>query len=90
MTITTRDEVDRAIRERLTADPAFREALLADPRAVLGQIVGVEIPEVVTVTVHEETLTDVHLVIPVPTDQITEDDLELVSGGFVDWNCACV
>lgn len=36
----------------------------------------------VTITVHEESLTDIHLVIPATTtDEIADADLALVAGG---------
>lgn len=91
MSIPTRTEVDRMVSEKLAADPAFREALLADPRAALSEASGVQIPDFVTVSVHEESLTDVHLVIPAASgDEIAEDDLELVAGGGACWdNCGC-
>lgn len=81
MSIPTRAEIDDLITARLAADPAFREALLADPRAALSAAAGVEIPDSVTITVHEESLTDVHIVVPAG-DRIAEDDLELVAGGL--------
>ena len=91
MSIPTRDEVSKTINDKLATDPAFREALLADPRAALSDATGVQIPDFVTVTVHEESLTDVHLVIPAAAgDEIAEEDLELVAGGGVCWeNCSC-
>jgi hypothetical protein len=91
MSIPTREEIDRIVSEKLASDPAFRAALLADPRAALSEASGVQIPAFVTVTVHEESLTDVHLVIPAALgDEIAEDDLELVAGGTSCWdNCGC-
>ncbi|MDQ1249362.1 MAG: hypothetical protein QG597_3737 [Actinomycetota bacterium] len=91
MAIPTRAELDTMLRERLAADPDFRAAVLADPRAAISQLVGVEIPDIVTVTVHEESLTDVHVVLPAPArseGEITEDDLELVAGGAC-WTNDC-
>lgn len=87
MAIPTREELDDLIRERLAADPAFRDALLADPRGTVSALVGVDLPDLVTVEVHEESLTSVHLVLPPsPTrDALSDDDLELVAGGGVCW-----
>lgn len=90
MAIPTRAELDALVRDRLASDPDFRAALLADPRATLSELVGITIPDAVTVTVHEESLTDIHLVLPAPRalgGEIAEDDLELVAGGvcWVDY-----
>lgn len=90
MAIPTRAEVDALVREKLAADPSFREALLADPRAALSELVGTPIPEIVNITVHEESLTSVHLVLPSqPAAELSEDDLELVAGGGVCWLNSC-
>jgi hypothetical protein len=91
MAIPTRAELDALVRERLDSDPDFRAALLADPRAAISSLVGMDIPDVVTVTVHEESLTDIHLVVAAPVvddGEIHEDDLELVAGG-VCWTNDC-
>ena len=91
MSVPTRDQLDGLVRARLQEDPAFRDLLLSDPRAALGDLTGTEVPDFITVTVHEESLTDVHLVIPAALgEEVTEDDLELVAGGGNCWdNCGC-
>lgn len=64
-------------------DPALRARLLADPRAVLREIAGVEIPDTITVAVHEESADAFHLVIPPAlADELSEDQLDSVAGGF--------
>ena len=80
MAIPTRSEVEAIIAERIAADPAFRDTLLADPRAVLSEIVGVDIPDTVQIDLHEESLTQIHLTIP-SSEELSEADLELVAGG---------
>ncbi|MDQ1249360.1 MAG: hypothetical protein QG597_3735 [Actinomycetota bacterium] len=90
MVIPTRAELDTLLRDRLASDPDFRAAVLADPRAAISELVGVQIPDLVTVTVHEESLTDVHVVLPAgarSSGEIDEDDLELVAGGVCWANC---
>jgi hypothetical protein len=82
MAVPTRSEVEAIIAERIAADPAFRDTLLADPRALLSEIVGLDIPHTVQIDLHEESLTQIHLTIPA-SDELTEADLELVAGGGV-------
>lgn len=90
MAYPTRADIDELLRQRLAEDPAFRDRLTEDPRAALGELIGMPIPDAVVIDVHEESLTHVHLVLPVvPGGEISEDDLEMVGGGGPDWYHAC-
>ena len=84
MAVPTRDDVEAMIAERIAADPAFRAALEADPRGVLGDLVGMTIPDAVEVVLHEDSLTQIHLTIPA-SDSLSDADLDLVSGGNELW-----
>ena len=84
MAVPTRSEVEAIIAERIAANPGFRDTLLADPRAVLSEVIGFDIPETVQVVLHEDSLTQIHLTIP-SSDELADDDLELVAGG-VCWS----
>ena len=46
------------------------------------------VPEAFTITVHEESRTDVHIVAPGAIDHVPDDDLELVAGGMC-WDDSC-
>ena len=89
MGVLTRTQVEATIAERIAADPAFRDALLADPRGVISQIAGIDIPDSVQVVLHEESLTQIHLTIP-SSDELADDDLDLVAGGGWSMNCSAV
>lgn len=78
----SRQELDAILRTQLEADPEFRARLLADAHGVVGEITGVPIPESVSITVHEETLADVHLVVPPSATALSDEDLALVAGGW--------
>ena len=80
MSFPTRADVESRIATAIDEDPGFRERLLADPRGVVGELIGMDIPENVTVVLHEESLTHIHLTIPA-SDEIAEHELELVAGG---------
>lgn len=87
MGIPTRAELDVMVQERIAEDPEFRGRLLADPRAAVAELVGMDLPDLVTVEVHEESLTHVHFVVPAQdaTGELVDDDLELVAGGDMCW-----
>jgi hypothetical protein len=75
-----RGEVLASIHERAASDPNFRALLLSDPSAAVSEVLGMPVPAAVRFTVHEESPTDIHLVIPAAVD-LADADLELVSGG---------
>ena len=79
----TREEFDAILAGRLDEDPEFRALLIADPRGVVAEIIGLPLPDVVRVSVHEESPTDIHLVLPSGSADLSESDLELVSGGGI-------
>ena len=78
-----RTNVNQAIDDRIAADPAFRAELQANPHAALAALAGMNIPESVRITVHEESPADIHLVIAAEST-LNDSDLELISGG-VNW-----
>jgi hypothetical protein len=76
-----RTNVNQAIDDRIAADPAFRAELQANPHAALSALTGMNIPESVRISVHEESPADIHLVIAADS-ALNDSDLELVSGGY--------
>lgn len=77
-----RAELEAQLAEEIAADPQFVDRLIEDPREVLAEILGVDIPEMVNITIHQESLTDVHLTIP--ARELTGDALDAVAGGMDD------
>lgn len=84
----TREDLQLRIADALAQDPQFRDRLVNDPRAVVSELTGLSMPEAVKVTVYEESLMDIHLVIPASSGALTEEDLELVAGGAA-WGNPC-
>ena len=72
------------------ADDAFKQKLLADPAAALKEH-GTEVPAGVTVKAVENTDTVIHLVIPTKPTDLSDEDLDKVTGGTgappgtIDW-----
>jgi hypothetical protein len=62
---TRRQELEIYLMRRAHADPQFRDELLKDPKTVIEKAIGLKFPEALTVTVHEEKLNHLHVVLPV-------------------------
>jgi|WetSurMetagenome_2_1015567.scaffolds.fasta_scaffold142507_2 hypothetical protein len=54
--------------QRAWRDDAFKRRLLAAPRATLEVALGVTLPAGLSIYIHEQTSTDLHLVLPVPPE----------------------
>lgn len=85
MATRTANEMREHILTRAAEDPDFRAQLLADPKTVVSAELGIPIPEGFDCQVHEDSATQMHLVLP-PADLLTEEELALVTGGLPDEN----
>jgi hypothetical protein len=84
---------DQAIIEKAMRDEAFRQRLLRDPKGALQEAFGAIIPASMTIHVHEETVSDVHIVIPGAkgaygasqgsAQELSDADLEMAVGGMM-------
>jgi hypothetical protein len=62
------------------ADEGFKQKVLADPAAAL-KAEGVELPAGLSLKAHEDTDKVVHLVIPARPTDLSDVDLDKVTGG---------
>jgi len=68
-------------------NPEYRDALLKSPKQVVEAQLGTSFPENLQVRVIEDSADRVHIVLPhVPKEgeELSESDLEMVAGGFLD------
>ena len=72
------------IAEKSALDEDFRQALLTNPKATISQELGIDIPESMTIKVHQSDMQTVHVALP-PDPNITEEQLEAISAGL----CCC-
>ena len=81
-----------AIASRCYEDPDFAKRLRADPKAVLEEMGGNKLPESLVIKVHENDGRTWHLPVPQAeaTDQLSDDQLKSVSGGFEIWLAALI
>ena len=54
--------------KRAWQDAGFKHQLLSAPRATLEAALSVTLPAGLTVYIHEQTSTDLHLVLPMPPE----------------------
>ena len=74
---------------RATDDAEFRTRLVADPKGVLTDEFGVNLPDSFAISVHEDSSTHVHLVLPTnsPLDPAA---LEQARGAHQGPNAHCL
>ncbi len=85
-------ELEEKIILKALKDSTFREQLLKDPKGAIGQELGIVLPDHLSVKIVEEKENEVYLVIPQNVqqeDEITQLELESVSGGWSGGTCDC-
>ncbi len=80
MTTKTHDEMRAELIGRAGKDAGFRAQLLDDPKAAIKDALGIDVPESLSLTVHEDTAMAAHLVLP-PMARLSDDDLAGVAAG---------
>jgi hypothetical protein len=54
-------------------DAEFKQRLLTAPRATLEALLGVTLPPDLVIHIHEQTATEMHLVLPLPPEGFDQD-----------------
>jgi outer membrane biogenesis lipoprotein LolB len=80
----TSAEIQSEIIGRAAEDAEFRARLLADAGKVLKDELGVAVPDGLTISVHEESGTNAHIVLP-RSGRLSSEELAGVSGGHWVW-----
>lgn len=86
----SRGEVQDLLAKFATSNPKYRDALIKDPRAILEKQLNTSLPSGVKIKAVEETSDTLYVVVPfVPKkgEELNENALEMVAGGFLDNNC---
>ncbi len=66
--------------EKAAADDLFRKQLVADPKGIVKQEFDIDVPEAVTIHVHQGDANTYHLTLPA-SSELSEEQLEQISGG---------
>jgi hypothetical protein len=81
----TRRDVEAKIVALAWQDDAFRRKFVADPKGQFEERLGVQLPEALRMTVHEENENDLHFVLPAKPRlnlaELSDAELEKVAGG---------
>ena len=78
------EDMERYLIQRAAEDFDFRRGLVADPKGTLYQEFGIEIPDHITLHVHQSDMSTVHIALP-PDSVLDEEQLEAISAGM----CCC-
>ena len=84
--MTQQNPIQEQIIAKALKEEAFRQELLGNPQAAIEGALGIRIPAGVTIVVHQDTPTTLHLVLPmgVPSPalaDLSDADLEQAVGG---------
>lgn len=79
-------QAQQQLLSRAMKDEAFRQELLSDPKTLFEHELGITIPDSVTIQVHEDTSTTVHLVLPerTPGSELWEVDAAELERTYVE------
>ena len=80
--------ITRDIARKAATDASFRTQLMNDAKGAIAKEFGANLPESVSVRVHENTANEIHLVLDSQVDldtsrRLTGQELQQVSGGLV-------
>ncbi|TEB13164.1 NHLP leader peptide family RiPP precursor [Pelotomaculum propionicicum] len=78
-----RKELKEQIIKKAQVDREFKKALVENPKGAIGRL-GVQLPAEVEVKVVEESTEVVYLVLPANPDELTDEQLDNVTGGNGD------
>lgn len=70
-------------------DPDYRAKLLADPAGTLADDAGFRVPEGKRIVIVEDTDDVIHLVLPARPTELSDEELDSVSGGACSTGICC-
>lgn len=76
----TQEELRAELIAKAAADDGFRAKLVDDPKAAIKEALGLDLPDSVSVQVHEDSPLSAHLVLP-PSAGLTDAELQVVAAG---------
>jgi len=85
--MSQQNPIGEQIIAKAMKEETFRQELLSNPKAAIKRALGISVPAGVTIAVHEDTPTTLHLVLPMQAPsaaltELSEAELEQATGGF--------
>lgn len=77
-----RQELEEILIKKAWGDSEFKKQLLNDPKSVIEKELGESLPENFLVRAVQETSDTVYIRIPKNPEELSEDELDNVAGGF--------
>lgn len=81
MSELSRADFEQRLAKLVAEQPEIRTKLLSDPKAVIGEMLNMDLPAEINVAVHVEDAETLHFVLPPAGDELTAAELAGVSGG---------
>lgn len=86
----TRAEFQQRLAKKAAVDPEFRAFLLRAPKEAIESFLEMDMPEELNFVVHQEDAETLHLVLPMPGEELSPAELASVSGGLCWSHCVYV
>ena len=84
-----RTELQTEVIKKSMSDKAFRSELIKDPKAAIAKAFNMTIPDSMNIKIIEEEADIVSIVIPKITSELSDGELDSISGGGCTFNCYC-
>ncbi len=82
--MSQQNPIQEQIITKAMKEETFRQELLRNPKEAIERTLGISVPQGVTIAVHQDTPTTLHLVLPAQVQTATElsdAELEQATGG---------
>ena len=84
--MSQQNPIQEQVIAKAMKDETFRQELLSNPKAAIERELGINVPQDVTIAVHEDTPSTLHLVLPMPASsaawaELSDAELEQATGG---------
>ncbi len=85
--MSQQNSIQEQIIAKAMKEETFRQELLSNPKAAIERALGITVPAGVTITMHQDTPTTLHLVLPVRAPEggaeLSDAELEQATGGHI-------